>query len=79
MPSVTGASSARHTGVNLGGTAEGLAFRPNQGREVFLFVSERTFHIRSMTMKAQLEAIRSAALEAINGTQTTAELDAVRV
>ena len=30
-------------------------------------------------MKAQLEAIRSAALEAINGTQTTAELDAVRV
>ena len=30
-------------------------------------------------MKAQLEAIRSAALDAINGTQTTAELDAVRV
>ena len=30
-------------------------------------------------MKAQLEAIRSAALEAINGTQTSAELDAVRV
>ena len=30
-------------------------------------------------MKAQLEAIRSAALEAINGTQTAAELDAVRV
>ena len=30
-------------------------------------------------MKAQLEDIRSAALEAINGTQTTAELDAVRV
>jgi hypothetical protein len=30
-------------------------------------------------MKAQLEAIRSAALEAINGTQVSAELDAVRV
>ena len=30
-------------------------------------------------MKAQLEAIRSAALEAINGTQASAELDAVRV
>ena len=30
-------------------------------------------------MKAQLEAIRSAALEAISGTQTAAELDAVRV
>ena len=30
-------------------------------------------------MKAQLEAIRSAALEAINGTQTGTELDAVRV
>ena len=30
-------------------------------------------------MKAQLEAIRSAALEAINGTQAGTELDAVRV
>ena len=30
-------------------------------------------------MKAQLEAIRSAALDAINGTQVSAELDAVRV
>ena len=30
-------------------------------------------------MKAQLEAIRSAALDAISGTRTTAELDAVRV
>ena len=30
-------------------------------------------------MKAQLEAIRSAALEAISGAQTGTELDAVRV
>ena len=30
-------------------------------------------------MKAQLEAIRSAALEAISGTQAAAELEAVRV
>ena len=30
-------------------------------------------------MKAQLEAIRSAALEAISGTAASAELDAVRV
>ena len=30
-------------------------------------------------MKAQLEAIRTAALEAISGTQTGSELDAVRV
>ena len=52
------------------------------GRRVF-FCPETdkilNFWIRSMSMKAQLEAIRSAALEAIAGTGARAELEAVRV
>ena len=69
--------------VNLGGTAEGFAFRPNSWDGGYFFVPKLIkfliFLIRSMTMKAQLEAIRSAALEAIAGTGARAELEAVRV
>ena len=54
-------------------------FVPIRDGRFFYLSLNNIFNIRSMTMKAQLEAIRSAALEAINGTQTSAELDAVRV
>ena len=41
-----GSSAHQTVGANLGGTAEGFAFRPNSGRRVFLFV----FHPRKRSL-----------------------------